>query len=540
MANNRHIPEESPNTISVNHTNSGLSRRSIAQRARRERERQLREHALFNQDLPNHPFESVARNLNDVLNRKATQTEPANPHTHNNVTKTEILPPFALGGITMNTPNLMNHVRNNNLELSNRSIAQRARRERKRQLRELASIEAPVPEDAESFVQNEVPIPINPTIVLASNFPSSTFEIGESSSVPANVDNDEVEHVNVNQVAVQLGCHFLGQMDVVCMHCSALHWRDEQLTNSSSSNPRFGQCCLQGKIKLPKLDPLPSELQELYNGNGPHSRSFRKFMREYNASNAFTSLGVHMDDRVVHVRGPSSFVIYGELHHRIGSLIPNHEQDASYAQLYIYNLGAALDTRYKRNPRLNRYVLQVIQDTLVRNNPFCELYRHAYEVLEDAADGDEEFNVPGYLHYSVSTDHRRYNMPTTDEIAVILPGDGSQISGVRVIIVYRKANQGLMRIIVSHMIFQTKLPPDYETSRTANINIQATGYQSFLIVSDPSIAKHIFRENSKAYSKGILAEILEFVMGKGLIPADGEIWRVRRRPIIPALHKKSC
>ncbi|XP_020693792.1 protein LUTEIN DEFICIENT 5, chloroplastic-like [Dendrobium catenatum] len=27
-------------------------------------------------------------------------------------------------------------------------------------------------------------------------------------------------------------------------------------------------------------------------------------------------------------------------------------------------------------------------------------------------------------------------------------------------------------------------------------------------------------------------------MGKGLIPADGEIWRVRRRVIVPALHKK--
>lgn len=64
------------------------------------------------------------------------------------------------------------------------------------------------------------------------------------------------------------------------------------------------------------------------------------------------------------------------------------------------------------------------------------------------------------------------------------------------------------------------------------------GPKSFLIVSDPSIAKHILKDNSKAYSKGILAEILEFVMGKGLIPADGEIWRVRRRAIVPALHMK--
>ncbi|XP_024977825.1 protein LUTEIN DEFICIENT 5, chloroplastic [Cynara cardunculus var. scolymus] len=64
------------------------------------------------------------------------------------------------------------------------------------------------------------------------------------------------------------------------------------------------------------------------------------------------------------------------------------------------------------------------------------------------------------------------------------------------------------------------------------------GPKSFLIVSDPIIAKRILKDNSKAYSKGILAEILEFVMGTGLIPADGEIWRVRRRVIVPALHQK--
>ncbi|KZV37354.1 protein LUTEIN DEFICIENT 5, chloroplastic-like [Dorcoceras hygrometricum] len=64
------------------------------------------------------------------------------------------------------------------------------------------------------------------------------------------------------------------------------------------------------------------------------------------------------------------------------------------------------------------------------------------------------------------------------------------------------------------------------------------GPKSFLIVSDPAIAKHILKDNPKGYSKGILAEILDFVMGKGLIPADGEVWRVRRRVIVPALHQK--
>lgn len=27
-------------------------------------------------------------------------------------------------------------------------------------------------------------------------------------------------------------------------------------------------------------------------------------------------------------------------------------------------------------------------------------------------------------------------------------------------------------------------------------------------------------------------------MGTGLIPADGEIWRTRRRAIVPALHRR--
>ena len=57
------------------------------------------------------------------------------------------------------------------------------------------------------------------------------------------------------------------------------------------------------------------------------------------------------------------------------------------------------------------------------------------------------------------------------------------------------------------------------------------------MISDPTIAKHILRDNPKAYDKGVLAEILEPIMGKGLIPADPETWKVRRRAIVPGFHK---
>jgi len=63
------------------------------------------------------------------------------------------------------------------------------------------------------------------------------------------------------------------------------------------------------------------------------------------------------------------------------------------------------------------------------------------------------------------------------------------------------------------------------------------GPKSFLVISDPVQAKHVLREANTMYDKGILAEILKPIMGKGLIPADPKTWSVRRRAIVPAFHK---
>jgi beta-ring hydroxylase len=52
------------------------------------------------------------------------------------------------------------------------------------------------------------------------------------------------------------------------------------------------------------------------------------------------------------------------------------------------------------------------------------------------------------------------------------------------------------------------------------------------------VARQILLTDAPKFSKGLLSEILEFVMGTGLIPADGEVWKVRRRTVVPALHKK--
>jgi phytoene/squalene synthetase/cytochrome P450 len=64
------------------------------------------------------------------------------------------------------------------------------------------------------------------------------------------------------------------------------------------------------------------------------------------------------------------------------------------------------------------------------------------------------------------------------------------------------------------------------------------GPRSVVVTSDPVVIKHILQGTQENYTKGILSEVLEPIMGKGLIPADPETWRVRRRAIVPGFHKK--
>ncbi|CAI5458931.1 unnamed protein product [Closterium sp. Yama58-4] len=64
----------------------------------------------------------------------------------------------------------------------------------------------------------------------------------------------------------------------------------------------------------------------------------------------------------------------------------------------------------------------------------------------------------------------------------------------------------------------------------------AFGPKAFVVISDPIVARHVLKENAFAYDKGMLAELLEPIMGKGLIPADLETWKQRRRAIVPGFH----
>ena len=59
--------------------------------------------------------------------------------------------------------------------------------------------------------------------------------------------NDELEDMTIS-TAINTHLHMnscrhsLGKMDVLCPYCSALHWMDEKLAQSSRKRPLFGTC----------------------------------------------------------------------------------------------------------------------------------------------------------------------------------------------------------------------------------------------------------------------------------------------------------
>ncbi|OAX31339.1 hypothetical protein K503DRAFT_703857 [Rhizopogon vinicolor AM-OR11-026] len=198
--------------------------------------------------------------------------------------------------------------------------------------------------------------------------------------------------------------HYLGAFTVKCLKCHALHFLAEKLSKSSQRNPFFGMCCLQGKVSLPRQQRWPNELNKLYN-----APQFVTNIRQYNCATSFTSVGVKMDGRALQNSGPHAFEIHGALHHNIGDLMPPE----------------ATNVCATRNPNLNPAFLRTIHDILWNYHPFAQLNKQAYQVMREKPP-EEHPHVFVRIHFQEGTDGRRYNLPAANEIAAVIPGDGSE------------------------------------------------------------------------------------------------------------------
>ena len=208
----------------------------------------------------------------------------------------------------------------------------------------------------------------------------------------------------------------------------------------------------------------------------------------------------HRDDSLT--PGPQSMRIHGSLYHLIGALRPEPDQQAHFAQLYVYDGEEQLNQRmqaFGTQTGLDRNIVQRLGEEMAAHNLFVGVLRQAASLGEVAdlhlrihadpgvhgllfqsaslsrllpASGKAHFCWPSPEALShkgsscasapscftrrpppATLDRRRYNEPTAAEVAAIMPGDGSENTGFCDIVVRLRGGRGLHRIYEGHRAY---------------------------------------------------------------------------------------
>jgi hypothetical protein len=162
---------------------------------------------------------------------------------------------------------------------------------------------------------------------------------------------------------------------VFTFHCSSLSYCP---LFTARHFPSVYNCCKGEKVVIPpyKSRPELSAFLTRFDGNSA-CRSFIQNIRQYNCLFVFTSIGVNIDNLMNDGCGPPVFKISGQVHHRIGSLLPTDDTSPKYIQLYIYDTANEVKNRIKCLTNgetivenLDTSIVQRLMKILDQNNPF--------------------------------------------------------------------------------------------------------------------------------------------------------------------------
>ena len=97
----------------------------------------------------------------------------------------------------------------------------------------------------------------------------------------------------------------------------------------------------------------------------------------------------------------------------------------------------------------NRGTMQILQDMLYCHHPGVQLDKQAFDLTRNIT-ANQYCRIA--LRFTDEQDCQCYNLPTTTELAVILPGDGDQPTNSRDIVLFRTGG-GLQRINDLHPFY---------------------------------------------------------------------------------------
>jgi len=144
---------------------------------------------------------------------------------------------------------------------------------------------------------------------------------------------------------------YLGIPKYTCKYCNAIFWFEERNkydTERGHGEILYSNCCKYGRIKIPPFKEPPEFLKRLLDHKGDgYSRHFLQKIRQYNSMFAFTSMGGNIDKTKNQGEGPYVFRINGQVHHRIGSLLPEPNKIPKFAELYIFDTKNEIQNRIR-------------------------------------------------------------------------------------------------------------------------------------------------------------------------------------------------
>uniref|UniRef100_A0A453A415 Helitron helicase-like domain-containing protein n=1 Tax=Aegilops tauschii subsp. strangulata TaxID=200361 RepID=A0A453A415_AEGTS len=191
-----------------------------------------------------------------------------------------------------------------------------------------------------------------------------------------------------------------------CKHCYAKKFERESM----------GFCCRKGKIKLANPN-TPPELMRLWTSADSDSRHFRDNIRFFNGHFSFTSLYCHLDSDTTNIsKHPIyTFRAHGQMYHNIRSFGKQDGLDRSHLELYFYDDDPSLEHRYrscrKEQCQKDKEVITQLVNIL-HGNPYSEHLRSMGHV-----DDVDDYHIT--LNLDQRMDQRRYNTPTTSEVAAV-------------------------------------------------------------------------------------------------------------------------
>jgi hypothetical protein len=212
-----------------------------------------------------------------------------------------------------------------------------------------------------------------------------------------------------------------------CVHCGAIRFQFE--------GPAF--CCRKGRVSI-FIPEVPEELKRLFTSQEDEdAKYFRDNIRYFNSHFSFTSLGVTLDRRVSTAArtGVYTFRAQGGLYHALDDLVST-DNGPRHLQLYIYDTDENLFHRVKKSPNLNIDLIRKILGIL-EHNPYAQVFKSL-----GAVPNLDEYRIS--LNTDINLDQRRYNAPTTSQVAAIwVEGSNPQKSFDRSVVVYGKGDRPL-------------------------------------------------------------------------------------------------